>query len=212
MHVAGTRRQIHHEIVQLAPVHAEQALLERLVRHRAAPDQRLISGAHVAHRHELHAVGQAGIDPLVLARLGRLARAHQNGNAGAVDVGVEESHPRPALRERDGEIGRDGRLADAALSASDGDDVPDALEDARVRRRGPAHLGGHVDPHFRDTGDSCQNRLLGLLPEAVLDGAGGGGQVDVKGDGRTFDLQVSHEVEAHDIPVQVGIHDGAEGI
>ena len=41
-HVAGARRQVDHQVVELAPVHVAQQLLERAVQHRPAPDERLV--------------------------------------------------------------------------------------------------------------------------------------------------------------------------
>ena len=59
-----------------------------------------------------------------MARLGM--EAEQLGHRGAEQVGVENADREPELREADGEIAGDGRLADAALAGGDRDDVLDA--------------------------------------------------------------------------------------
>ena len=53
-----------------------------------------------------------------------------------VHVAVEQRDAAAALRERDREVDRDRRLADAALAGADGDDVLDALH--RRAARAPA--------------------------------------------------------------------------
>ena len=69
LHVAGARRQIDHEVIQLAPIHAAQELLDDAVQHRPAPHQRLVAGIEKPHRHQLDAV--------VLERLDALAIGHR---------------------------------------------------------------------------------------------------------------------------------------
>ena len=41
-HVAGARRQVDQQVVELAPVHVLEELADRLVQHRAAPGDRLV--------------------------------------------------------------------------------------------------------------------------------------------------------------------------
>ena len=44
-----TRRQIHHQVVEISPVDVAQKLLDGLVKHGPAPDHCLILGKEVAH-------------------------------------------------------------------------------------------------------------------------------------------------------------------
>ncbi len=53
----------------------------------------------------------------------RLVHAHHARDVRPVDVGVHQPDARARVRERDGEVDRDRRLADAALAARDGDDA-----------------------------------------------------------------------------------------
>jgi hypothetical protein len=67
-----------------------------------------------------------GIECLAVGRRRTLAReAHHSGHAGAVDIGIEESHAGALRRERQGEVGRNRGLADAALARGDRHDICD---------------------------------------------------------------------------------------
>ena len=72
----------------------------------------------------------------------------------AVDVGVDQPDLLAHPRQRDGEVGGDGRLADPALAAADGD------QGARGLR------GGHRDPRFADAGNR-QRRVAQLALERL---------------------------------------------
>ena len=55
--VAGARRQVHHQIIELVPVRLVQQLVQRLGHHRAAPHhRRVLDVDHEADRHRLQAV------------------------------------------------------------------------------------------------------------------------------------------------------------
>ena len=56
LHVAGARRQVDQQHVQLAPLHLGQHLLQRAHQHRPAPDHRLVLGRHQADGHQRDAV------------------------------------------------------------------------------------------------------------------------------------------------------------
>ena len=66
LHVAGARRQVDDQVVEFAPIHAAQELLDHAVQHGPAPDQRLIAGVQEAHRHQLHAVLFERLDALAV--------------------------------------------------------------------------------------------------------------------------------------------------
>ena len=53
LHVAGARRKIHDQVIQFAPNHAAQKLLHHAVKHRPAPDHRLVARIEQAHRDQL---------------------------------------------------------------------------------------------------------------------------------------------------------------
>ena len=72
-HVAGARRQIDNEVIELAPVHLLQELPDDLVQHGPAHHQRLVAGRDVADGDRLEAVGQVGLDNVARAHRGLLA-------------------------------------------------------------------------------------------------------------------------------------------
>ena len=134
LRVAGAGRQIDDQIVELAPLDVLDELLQELVDHRPAPDDRAAALDEEADRDDAHAVVHRGHDLVAgLDRGGLLRLAHHLRDRRAVDVGVEDAHRRPQPRERRREVGADRRLADAALAGRDRDDVLDARQ-ARVRR------------------------------------------------------------------------------
>jgi hypothetical protein len=73
-HVAGARREVDDQVVELAPRHVLEELLERLVEHRPAPDHRAVLFEEEADRHHLHAMGLERQD-LALGRHLRPLRA-----------------------------------------------------------------------------------------------------------------------------------------
>ena len=90
LHVAGPRRQVDHQVIQFAPIHAAQELLDHAVQHRAAPHQRLVAGIQEAHRHELDAVLFERLDAIA-ERHRRLVDAHHERHVGTVNVGVQQA-------------------------------------------------------------------------------------------------------------------------
>jgi len=73
-----------------------------------------------------------------------------------------------------------------------------------------AHLGRHLGARGLHSGQR-HDPLLGLALELVLHRAGRGGQVDDEVHRTALDLDVLDEAQAHDVLVQVGILDGAQG-
>ena len=72
---------------------------------------------------------------------GGIAEPHHARDVRAVDVAIEEPDAESLLRERDGEVHRDGGLADTALAARDRDDAAERrIGDRRRRRRHRARL------------------------------------------------------------------------
>ena len=120
--VAGAGRKVHHEHIQLGPCDAARELLYRLGDDRAAPDRRRALAEKEAEADERKAVHLERQDVLVRATCGpagAVLDAEEQRQAGAVDVGIEESDAQPLAREDEREIGGDGALPDAALSRSD---------------------------------------------------------------------------------------------
>ena len=66
--VAGAGRQVEQQVVELAPVDVLEELLDRLVEHRAAPDDGGVLLDEEADRHHLDAARRLERDDLALAR------------------------------------------------------------------------------------------------------------------------------------------------
>ena len=95
-HVAGSRRHVHDERVQLAPVHVGEELLERPVEHGPAPHDRRVLVEEEADRHHLEVAADGRDDHRPLAavdRDGPLVDAEHVRDRVAVDVGVEDARP-----------------------------------------------------------------------------------------------------------------------
>jgi len=126
LYVTCARGKIDDEVIEFAPLHAAEKLLDDAVKHGAAPDERLIARIQQAHRDHFDSVGFDGDDGALVEGAGLFDRAEHDGDVGAVDVGVEEADFCAEGFEGEGEIHGDGRLADAAFTAGYGDEIFDA--------------------------------------------------------------------------------------
>jgi hypothetical protein len=72
--------------------------------------------------------GGDGLDEVAVEDGGLAVDAEHGGDVGAVDVGVDEADLVAEARERDGEVDRHGGLADAALAATDCNDMFDSAK------------------------------------------------------------------------------------
>ena len=133
-HVAGARRQVDEQEVELAPVDVLEELRERLVEHRPAPDDGGVLLHEEADRHDLHAVVLERQDLAVGRDLRAAADVEHARDRVAPDVGVEDADLLALRRERHREVGGDRRLAHAALAGADADDVGDLRERALGQR------------------------------------------------------------------------------
>ena len=104
-------------------------------------------GRHqLADRQQLDALG-LDRDQLVILGVRLFGRSEQGRLRRAVNVGVDDADPLAHSRQRDGEVGGQRRLADAALARADGDE-------------GSARLGrGQRDPRLADAGQRQRRRL-----------------------------------------------------
>ena len=127
-----------------------------------------------------------------------------------MDVGVEQAGAPPRGREGAGEVGRNGRLADAALGTRNGEDGADPRERNRLGghrlRRGCSTLG---------RGRGCDRQ-----PDAQFGRSEGGGDRTLEhgrhvgasagkpqGDDRctVLDADFRDHAQAHDVPGNPGI-------
>ena len=77
--VAGARRQVEQQHVEVAPEHVGEELLQRAVQHRAAPDDRGVALGEHADRDDLHAVAPRGGRIIFSTRVGRPSAPSMRG-------------------------------------------------------------------------------------------------------------------------------------
>ena len=165
MDVAGAWRGVEDEIVELAPVGIGNQLLQGAGGHAATPESGRGGGDEETDGEQLDTVFLDGTDEvatILLDGIGTLILYIEHlGHGGSEDVGVEQTYLVAETGEGDGEVGRDGALADASLAGTDGDDVLDAWQQL-------ADLGAGSGLELGLDGD------LDVLSAVVLDGSLGG--------------------------------------
>ena len=114
-HVAGARRQVQQQDVQVAPEHIGQELLDGAVQHGAAPDDRLLVLDEHADRDDLHPVGHGRHNHAVELG-GDPVHAQHAGDGEAVDVGVDDAHTQALGGHGSGQVRGHRGLADSALA------------------------------------------------------------------------------------------------
>ena len=157
--VAGARRHVDQQVVELAPVHVGEELLERLVQHRAAPHDGAVLLHEEADRDALHVVRDGRHDHAVDGHRPLLDAQHARDGE-AVDVGVDDADLVALVAQREREVDGQRRLADAALAGGDGDDAGARVDGDRlaasaarcraVAAQHPGQLGALLGRHVRE--------------------------------------------------------------
>ena len=197
---------VDHEDVELAPVHVREELLERPMEHRPAPHHRLVVVQEEADGHELQVVLHRRDDHLVHEH-GLLMNAEDMRDRVAVHVRVEHADALADSSQRDREVRRQRRLADAALAAADGKHSGRRVERktfgallnraAQLRRQRLALLRGHhveAEGHAFHTANVAHD-VCNLLLEGVAQRAARDGQRDRHAHVTAVDLDVTDHVE-----------------
>jgi hypothetical protein len=124
-----------------------QELLDRLVQHRTAPDHGLVVRNEVAHGQAFDTVGR-GRDHHVADDDRIVIGPEHLGDREAVDVGIEQADLVAGRGQRDGQVDRHRRLADAALAGRHADDTGLGVgpEERRHRRGGRVPVARMVVP------------------------------------------------------------------
>ncbi len=127
--IAGSRRHVDHQKIQLTPQGLLQHLHQGAARHGSAPDHRCPLAGQIPHGHGFQAMGHYRQQPLaiLLLGLGTLGNAEHALLAGSVDIGIEQADAGTEGLQGEGEVDRGGRFADPALAGGDGDDVLDLV-------------------------------------------------------------------------------------
>jgi hypothetical protein len=212
--VAGARRHVDDEVVEIDPPRLAKELLERAVEHRSPPDDRRVLGRQEAHRHHLQAELLRGQHLLAIGRDLNLRETEHDRHVRPVDVGVDHADPAARLGERDRKIHGDGRLAHAAFPRAHGDDVLHAghrRSSALAARHRFAHARAHLHVDSRDAGHGHHGRP-GLIAHLILHGTGRRRQLDRERNPAGVDCQILDEAERDDVAMEVGILDDLEGL
>ena len=130
------------------PVGKREELIEGARGHRAAPDHRFILVDHEADGIDLKTVRLKRLHGLAVNGHRLPVSAEHGGLGGTIDVGIKNADLGTFVAERQREVRRHRRLADASLAGRNGNDVLDARENALraldlVRNDLLLHVGGH---------------------------------------------------------------------
>ena len=221
MDVARSRGHIDQQVVQHAPVDLQNHLLQGAAGHGAAPDQRLPRLGEITHGHPLDAVFLQRDEKILSVHLfhldGRAFRAGHDRDGRAVDVGIGEADAVALTGQGDGEVHRDGGLADAALSGGDTDDVADVVDVIQREFRLFFLRGGGPDdaPDFylRPAGQFAVERRLGSALQVVLQRVRAFREGQRDADLAFQDGDFVHQPQLNDAPVLLsGVHDGGEDL
>ncbi len=122
--VARARRQIDQKVVKRRPIGLQEDLLESLGDHGPTPSNGGVVGNKEGHAHHPKAVRLKRFETPAIAAVGAgLGEARETGQAGPVNVRVENAHPGPEPGERQGEVVGHGRLSHPTLRRRDGHKV-----------------------------------------------------------------------------------------
>ena len=209
LRIGGAGRQVHHEVVQLSPLHVAQELRDGAADERAAPHDGLALRDEELDRDRLHSMALEGDDLVGRTRDRLTLDAEHHRDVGTGDVRVQETDRRASPGERNGEVHADRALADAALAGGHGDDVLHA----RDQLLGGAWGGApdHGPPGDGDAGDTDGRQggsHLGL--DLVLERAGGRRQLDRERDVGPRDRDVPDHVPGDEVAAELGFLDGAQ--
>src|SRR5260221_2911736 len=206
--IACAGRKVEDHGVERAPLHVGEELVERLHHHRPAPDHRSVGIGDEAEGHGLDAMVLHRQDLLVgLVDDRRSVNAEHHLLRRTVDVGVEQADRIAEGPKSEGEIGRHGRLTDAALPRGHGELVRYPRQHLRT---GAGHSGGLLargdvdgDAGLGYAGDGAHGRfrfagdLLSDLRILAL-------ETDDQRDLAAVDLDVVDEVERDDVAREAG--------
>ena len=171
------------------------------------------SAGQKAHRDHLEAVLLGRHDLLAVGGELRLDAEHDR-HVRSVDVAVDDADLAAALGEREREVHRHGRLADAAFARADRDDVLHALRSAVARLSAPtaSRTRALICTSTADTPGSLQHRRARLIAHLILHRTRRRRQLDRERDAAAVDPQILDEAEAHDVAMKIGIADDLQRI
>ena len=190
-----------------------QQLLQRLGGHGTTPNHGGVGFHEETNRNHLHAVVFEWLHGFTVCRLrARTIQPHHGGLAGAINVGIEQTHRSAFGGQGQSQIDGGGALAHTAFARGHGDDVFDIGQQlhSALHRMGD-DLGVDGDGHLGDArnGEGCVFERIFQSCQLAL---GGVAQLQLKLSTvglhpQIFDLFLGDEVGA-----RVGIAHGLQGL
>jgi hypothetical protein len=209
MGVRGARREVDHEVVEIAPLHVTQELLDRPTDERAAPHDRLTLGHEELDRDDLDAVALEWGDLIVRAGLRLTLDAHHQGDIRTGDVGIEQANRCTRLGQRDSQVHAHRALAHAALAGDHRNNVLDPRQE--LLGLGRIRSADHRPPGDLDRfGTDRPERRPGVALDLVLEWAGRRGQLDRERDPASVNHNVLDHVQGFDVTSELRFLDGSE--
>mmetsp|Transcript_14132 Transcript_14132/g.30434 ORF Transcript_14132/g.30434 Transcript_14132/m.30434 type:complete len:311 (+) Transcript_14132:328-1260(+) len=144
LHVAGSRRHVQHEVVQLAPIRRRKQLRQYICNHRPAHDGGLV--VYIPERHQFHAADFHRHHAPVPKLHHGLVRLGHRWKRRSVDIRIHDSDFGAERRQRIREVHGSGALPNAAFAARDGNYRADHAECAfQIGAAWNRGLRRHVD-------------------------------------------------------------------
>ena len=134
--ISRSWRKVNEQVVQFAPVHVSEELLDGCVNHGASPDDSRLLRNKIPHRDDLDPVALGRLD-LPIFLLGWCRNPHHHGNVGPVHVGIHQADFCSGEAERHRKIDSHGRFPDPAFAAADRDHVFDVRDEVVFTRAPP---------------------------------------------------------------------------
>ena len=210
LRVRGSGRQVHDQVVELAPLDVAEELLDRATHQRPSPDHRLALAQEELDRDHLDAVGLDGRDLAFRAGDGRTLGPDHHGHVGAGDVGVEEPDRGTCPGQSHGQVDADRGLPHPALAGSDGDDVLDSGQRLGSGGRGPSDRRAPTELDLLGP-DRSKGGLDSRL-DLILERTGRRRQLDRERHLRPVEHEVFDHVSRDQIAPQLGLLDGRESL
>lgn len=202
--ITSSWRKVDEQIVQGAPFHSLEELLDGLHDHRAAPDDGGIAIDEEPDTHQLDAMAGGWDEFFIFADGGTFSDAHHERDAGSVDIAIEQADPGTEVSEAACEVDGAGGFADAAFAACDGDQALDTGNTGLVaprRLRLCAGSSGRLFQFHHDVihaGEGSEH-LFALLFDLAACFLVWGGQFQGQADGSGIRDDVLYEAERHDV-------------
>ena len=218
MDVAGAWRRVENKVVQFSPVSIGNQLFQRVRRHASAPERSSIGRDEETYGEHLDAVGFDGTNQVAAVHVDSVGSFVLNvehlRHRRSENVAIQQSDLIPQTCQCDGQVGRNGAFAYAALARADGDDVLHLRQQLsyfgtrfRLEFRPYLHLDGDFGSRTAEhTGAVVFDSSLGSLHRRLQKGVGIAGEfqhhrhfVAVNGG------LVSHHLALHQVLLRAGI-------